>query len=593
MKFSFRTKLGLSYLLILIVTCVFLFAFLSPRLGKVVEGKIRENLIVQANVAARVAALEISDLRVDAQAFADSLSRITSARVTIIHGDGTVLADSEVIRTELESLDNHGNRPEIKDAFRTGQGTAVRYSATLQTDMVYAAVQFRDKLQERGVVRLALPLTAVGIVRSIVNTTIAESLFFAFTLAFLLSLFVFRLNMRPLQRIAAVVKEIGHGNFSRRLPVETGDELSGMSKSINEMAERIEVQMEKLSTETGQLQAILSGIGEGLMVGDAQGTITMVNAAFCELFDVTENIVGSSLINISRHPSLHDSFKKVIINKCEHQEEVVITSNRERVVRVNWVPLLLDGRLQGIVAVFHDISDLKRLENIRKDFVANVSHELRTPVTVIKGYAETLLGGTITESPENTLRFVEVIYSHAERLANLLRDLLSLSEMESDAFALQLQPMHLGGVIRQVCQLLEDRATAKSITISCEGIVDAPLVLADAGRLEQVFVNLVDNAIKYSPVGSNVVIRVEDQGGSLKVAVADNGPGIPPNNLPRIFERFYRVDGGRSRTEGGTGLGLSIVKHIIKLHGGSITCESTMGEGTSFFFTLQKASTER
>jgi two-component system phosphate regulon sensor histidine kinase PhoR len=317
----------------------------------------------------------------------------------------------------------------------------------------------------------------------------------------------------------------------------------------------------------------------------------MVNAAFCELFGVSEDIVGQPLINISRHPALHESFKALIQNKQEQQEEIIISGERERVVRVHWVPLLAEEKLQGIVAVFHDISDLKRLENIRKDFVANVSHELRTPVTIIKGYAETLLGGVISSNPTSAQKFIEIIHNNADRLANLLRDLLSLSEMESEQFSLELHPLHLGGLVRQACMLLENKASAKAITVNCDGLEASPPVLADAGRLERVLINLIDNAIKYSPDGSQVSIRVEDQDNYLKVTVADNGNGIPPQSVPRIFERFYRVDAGRSRGEGGTGLGLAIVKHTIQLHGGSISCESAPGKGTAFHFTLKKAQT--
>jgi two-component system phosphate regulon sensor histidine kinase PhoR len=575
--------------LLLVIAGGFLFIFLSEQLGALVQTSSRESLLTQTNIAARGAALEIADLHTDSQVLASTLARLTGSRVTVVSRDGSVLADSEVDPSQIKFLENHADRPEIKEAFRLGQAATTRYSATLQTMMVYAAVQFQDRQHELAVVRLALPLTSIGTIHSIVNTTLGQSFCLAFAIALLLSVLLSRLNMRPLQRIAAVVGDIGRGNYARRLPIDERDELGNMAKIINEMAERIEEQVISLGAERSQLQAILSGLGEGLLVGDASGTVQMVNAAFCELFEVKENIVGRSLISISRHPSLHESFKAIILHKRAYTEEIVINAERERVVRVHWVPLLDENRLQGIIAVFHDISDLKRLENIRKDFVANVSHELRTPVTIIKGYAETLLGGAIKDNPEKAHKFVEIIYSHSDRLANLLRDLLSLSEMESDEFVLQLQPMSLSGVFRQACLLLEAKATTKAITISSEGVSAGAQVLAESGRLEQVFVNLIDNAIKYSPNKSMITVRVEDQDAFLKVSVSDNGPGIPPQSLPRIFERFYRVDAGRSRGEGGTGLGLSIVKHIVQLHGGSISVESNYGQGTTFHFTLKKA----
>jgi two-component system phosphate regulon sensor histidine kinase PhoR len=279
----------------------------------------------------------------------------------------------------------------------------------------------------------------------------------------------------------------------------------------------------------------------------------------------------------------------VIATRNELQEELEIQLPQEKTIRTHWVPLLENGELHGVVAVFHDISDLKRLEKVRKDFVANVSHELRTPVTVIKGYAETLQEGIIRADPERAGRFVEIIGNHAERLASLIGDLLTLSELESGEFALQLQRISPAGTIRRACSLLEGKAAAKEIAIEqppATGLCD---VLADQGRLEQILFNLLDNAIKYTPHGGRIRITAADDGDFLAISVSDTGPGIPPQSLSRIFERFYRVDAGRSRDEGGTGLGLSIVKHLVQLHGGTVRVESSPGKGSTFTFTVTKA----
>jgi two-component system phosphate regulon sensor histidine kinase PhoR len=253
------------------------------------------------------------------------------------------------------------------------------------------------------------------------------------------------------------------------------------------------------------------------------------------------------------------------------------------------VPLLAGDSLRGIVAVFHDISELKRLEKIRKDFVANVSHELRTPVTVIRGYAETLLAGVLTDDPQRAQQFLAVILNHSERLTALISDLLSLSEMESGNFALKLAPLDLGSMLRGAVELLEMKGAEKGVTLKLVPPQDATTVMADQRRLGQVFFNLLDNGIKYTPAGGEVTIRSSVSANNVTIEISDTGPGIPMLSLPRVFERFYRVDPARSREQGGTGLGLAIVKHIVQLHGGSVTAESPPGKGAIFRLTLKRA----
>jgi len=330
-------------------------------------------------------------------------------------------------------------------------------------------------------------------------------------------------------------------------------------------------------------------MGEGLMVTDREGRITLVNPAFCRLFRVYDGLIGSPLSHISRHPALLESYNQVIQDRLELQNEMIVQTPEECFLSAHWVPLLNETGMEGIVAVFHDVTDLKRLENIRRDFIANVSHELRTPVTVIKGYAETLLDDLIAENPVKAAEFVKIILSHSERLASLLNDLLSLSEMESPAFSFQMNQIAIESTVRKVCNLLQAKADAKRISIRTSGLVTLPPVMADQGRLEQVLVNLLDNAVKYSSDGGSVYVHAAEENDFLCISVRDTGPGIPAASIPRLFERFYRVDSGRSRKEGGTGLGLAIVKHIVQLHGGSVWAGNNAdGPGATFSFTLKK-----
>ncbi|HXE95750.1 MAG TPA: ATP-binding protein, partial [Dongiaceae bacterium] len=417
------------------------------------------------------------------------------------------------------------------------------------------------------------------------------ALLVSFLLTLIFSYILSRLTSRPLQQVAAIAAEIGRGNFNLRLPAEWHDELGDLAAIMNEMAARLDDQLSRLTAERNRLDAILSGMGEGLMVTDREGRITLVNPAFCRLFRVYDGLIGNPLSHISRHPALLESYNQVSHDKLELQNEMIVQTPEEQFLSAHWVPLLNKTGMEGVVAVFHDVTDLKRLENIRRDFVANVSHELRTPVTVIKGYSETLLDDLIVENPEKAVEFVKIILSHSERLTSLLNDLLSLSEMESPAFSFQMNQITIESTVRKVCNLLQAKADAKSISIRTADLLTLPPVMADQGRLEQVLVNLLDNAVKYSSDGGTVSIQAVEEDDFIRISVRDTGPGIPAASIPRLFERFYRVDSGRSRKEGGTGLGLAIVKHIVQLHGGTVAAENNAdGPGATFSFTLKKGN---
>jgi two-component system, OmpR family, phosphate regulon sensor histidine kinase PhoR len=313
--------------------------------------------------------------------------------------------------------------------------------------------------------------------------------------------------------------------------------------------------------------------------------VTLVNPAFRGLFG-KEGVEGKQLLEISRHPGLYDGYREVAASKGERLQEIALPGGKT--ILVHWVPLLEQERISGIVAVFHDISEIRNLERIRRDFVANVSHELRTPVTVIKGYAETLLSGALADDPERGERFLKVIHSHSERLSTLIGDLLTLSELESGEIAFQPESVSLEGAVRRTFHLLEQKAEEKGVVMEGVGLKELGSVHADRGRLEQVLINLLDNAVKYSRAGGKVTVAGVLEGELVRVQVEDTGIGIPETELPRLFERFYRVDRARSRDQGGTGLGLSIVKHIVQAQGGSVLVKSTQGVGTVFSFTVKR-----
>jgi two-component system phosphate regulon sensor histidine kinase PhoR len=588
MTISFRWKLLGSYLLLLLVLWGGLYLYLNQRLDSLQVALLQGELLTEAKLAVLAAENAVRDLPVDAPRIAESLGRAGSARVTIINQNGQVVGDSEVKPERLTELENHLDRPEVSAAFAGSAGSAFRYSATLKTDMLYVASMFRSPTGP-AVVRLALPLSTVNQAKAQLHALLGAGLITGLLLAALFSYVLSRIMSRPLRLIAESAQEIGRGNFRQRLPVSGTDELSEVATVMNDMSSRVETQMEKLEREKGRLDAILRGMGEGLMVTDSTGAITLVNPAFCEQFGVTGSVVGRPLIEIARHPDLNDCYRRAVGERAEYRREIVIGGSLERVLLTHWVPLLDQLKLLGVVAVFHDISDLKRLEKIRKDFVANVSHELKTPVTIIKGYAEALLDGLVTSDPERAVSFIEIIHNHIERQAELIGNLLTLSELESDQFTLELLPCELGGAVRQAVTCLESKAAERGATVTMTGFAELPPVFIEPGRIEQVFVNLLDNAIKYTSVGGQVALTAVVEPERVVVTVRDHGPGIPPQSLGRVFERFYRVDEGRSREEGGHGLGLAIVKHVVQLHGGSVWVESTPGKGSAFFFSLKRS----
>ena len=583
MKGTFRLKLMGSYLLLVALLGAGLYGYLSLSLEDDLVASIRGHLQDEARIAALMAAMEIGDPHRDAAALTRAVAQAVRARVTVIASDGQVTGDSELSGAELAKLENHAGRPEVVQARQNGVGSSIRYSATLRTDMMYLAVPFGAG----GVIRLALPLSEVDQTKLGLQKSLAAAFAVVVLLSLFLSYLLSHLTSRTLRDMAATASRIGRGELGTRVPVRSADELGELATVMNDMAQRIEGQMERISSEKGRLDAILEGMGEGVMVTDAEAVVTLVNPAFCTLFATDAGVQGKKLLEISRHPDLYDACRAVLSERRERHQEITLAGGKS--TRVHWVPLMQLGVLRGVVAVFHDISALKRVEKIRRDFVANVSHELRTPVTVIKGYAETLISGALTDDPERCARFLGIIDNHAQRLSCLIGDLLALSELESGEIVMQPESVQLESAVQQTLQLLELKSEEKGVTMKSLGLKGIPEVRADRGRLDQVLMNLLDNAVKYSKEGGTVTVSAALEENLVRVYVRDTGIGIPEKDLPRLFERFYRVDEARSRERGGTGLGLSIVKHIVQAHGGSVAVQSTLGDGAEFSFTLQVA----
>ncbi|MBK5274172.1 MAG: HAMP domain-containing protein [Desulfuromonadales bacterium] len=587
---GFRTKLVLSYIFLIALITGSFYLYFNHTLQKGMIEESRTNLASQTQLARL---LVMSEMRNKSpQQLTESIGTVTKARVTLVAPNGTVIGDSDVGQAHLAQLENHLQRPEIQEALKNGGGSALRYSDTLRTSMLYSALTYGSGTID-GVIRLAMPLEYLASARNSLHGLVGGAALVTIVIALLFGYLLTNLTSKPLRDMADAAARIGYGGSKAKIPVVSKDEIGMLAGVLNDMSERIEDQVQRISAEKQRLDTILNSMGEGVMVTDPDGVISLVNPAFRRLFSIIGTVEGNKLVEISRHPDLLAAFNDLGRSDVNELVREISIHPNDITLFTHWVPLNVDAVRKGIVAVFHDISDLKRAENMRRDFVANVSHELRTPVTIIKGYAETLMDGALESDPARAMRFVEIISSHSERLTNLINDILTLSSLESKEALLDLNPIDVSGTIAKACMLLQESALQKNITITNESISGVlPRVLADQGRLEQVVVNLLENAIKYTPDGGLVRLFTEDAGEFIRVSVADTGIGIPFKDLPRIFERFYRVDEARTREQGGTGLGLAIVKHIVQLHGGNVSVTSEPGQGSIFSFTIKKTTTQ-
>ncbi len=401
-----------------------------------------------------------------------------------------------------------------------------------------------------------------------------------------------RFLIHPILEMKRKAKELDPGSQKLEAPVYSDDELGDLSKTISEVSVQLRRKIDEISREKEYQQAILGGMAEGVLLVDGRGRVLLVNDALQRLLPISSNVTGKTTLEIIRNVELEETIQEVIQKGKSRAFEMTLPSSGEKIFEVNVAgisssPNEGDQKIKGVIAVFHDITRLKDLERIRQDFVANVSHELRTPLTTIKGYAETLLEGAWKE--EVAFQFIQVIRRHTDRLTKIVEDLLTLSKVESREFQLKMENISVLELIEDMVDFTKERAEKKKISISRSELSPSLTVHGDRSYLEQVFLNLLDNAIKYTPEGGKIEISLtEKDNREILFLIKDDGPGIPKEDLHRIFERFYRVDKGRSQELGGTGLGLSIVKHIVQAHGGRVWVESQPGKGSSFYFTLPK-----
>lgn len=583
-------KVFISYLAIVVLLFASFYFYASTLLRNFYVSLLTRHLEHTAHLLAPVLPFQLEGPVLDS--LCRERSEEIGARITVIAADGRVLGDSA---EESRRMENHGSRPEVMGAFSKATGTTVRHSTTVGYDMLYAAVLEANGGSKR-IIRVAMPLTEIESVMTSLRWTLFLGLLVVSAVGLLGAYGFSRHLSRRIKRLVAFSEQAAHGDLPQNFfPIRGHDEIHLLEQKLNEMSAKIQDNINRIVTEKEKADSILRCMIEGVLVLNSKGSVLVINEQAEKMFHIPpgRDIHGASVMEISRHPEMRKILQEVLsfdFSNQRYSKEVEL--DEERWFRVNAVSLTDHKRTTlGLILVFHDISDIKRFETMRSDFVANVSHELRTPLTAIRGYVETLLH-TPPANPEDSQQFLGIIDRHSERLSRLTEDLLTLSDLESGKVQMSRQPVEAGQLIQRVLEVFWDQAAKKQVELS-QGIAPGlPPVSGDLDRLQQLFINLVDNAVKYTPSGGRVMISaihlasVNGTEPRVEIAVSDTGPGIPEKDLPRLTERFYRVDKTRSRDMGGTGLGLAIVKHLVQAHNGELKIESVLRKGTTIRVSL-------
>lgn len=506
----------------------------------------------------------------------------SGARVTVITADGLVLADSQ---SDPQTMENHAGRPEIKDALARGAGQSIRHSVTMNRDLLYYAVRQNIPGEPPIVLRFALPVETVDEVLAAFRKRLWAASALILLVAGGISLLFSRSFTNRVDRLKEFSRRVAEGDF-RPLPRDgSGDALDALGISLNRTASRLDRTIRTLVEERNLSSAILGSMVEGVAVVNGAERLVFANQGFAEILGLdVPPIAGSPLLEVVRQTELIEAVRQVLRGAPRVQSEIATGTLRQHYFATT-VAAVQAGDTSGAVVVLHDITELRKLERVRRDFVANVSHELRTPLTAVQGFAETLLAGAI-DDPHNRRRFLEIILEHSRRLARLTEDLLMLSKMDAERLELEFRRLNISQLMESCVETSQHRANEKNLQVSVEVPSGLPDVAGDRRRLAEVLQNLLDNAIQYTLAGGKIKLSAEARGAEVIVTVSDTGIGIPRADQPRIFERFYRVDVARSREAGGTGLGLSIAKHLVEAHKGRLWVESELGQGSKFHFSV-------
>ncbi|MBT3366640.1 MAG: HAMP domain-containing protein [Nitrospina sp.] len=579
-------KLYAGYVALILLSTIVVGVLVSNQVEEETLIEIERSLDVRAALLSDVASESFSlSSHLQVQERFRTLGDKTNTRYTIIKSDGTVIADSE---ENPGTMDKHANRPEVLAARSHGFGMATRFSNTIDTKMMYFALSVHKEGLLLGYVRTSLPLSVIDSRLSRIRNIVLFGMGVSIFVALLLGFFVARGFAKPLTAMTTIAESMSDGNYDQRVSINRKDEIGSLAGALNKMARSSRERMETIALDNNKLLAILAGMVEGVVAVDRSETIIHLNEAAGRILDILpQEDIDRRIWEATQSQELCQVISEALNEETEIRKKLqIITGSTNQIVEVHASPFRdAAGGLVGVVAVIYDVSELERLENIRRDFVANVSHELKTPITAIRGLVETVINDK-KMSPENHRNFLLKTMDQTIRLSTIVTDLLALSRLESVGIDLTREPIDLREVVNSSMRALLPVSEDKGIQIESH-IPDEPIqVLGDREALYQSFNNLLDNAIKYNSINGTVWVRLQKEDGNAVIEVQDTGIGVEPLERHRIFERFYRVDKARSRQLGGTGLGLSIVKHTTLSHGGQLSVESTPGTGSTFQISI-------
>ena len=544
-----------------------------------------ENLRVQLENEALITAEISSSYFLDQEnipvldTLAKRLGEQTDTRFTIININGTVLGDSEENPVTME---NHGTRPEIIDALNNGLGEITRYSITLGEKMMYIAVPISYQDKVLGIARVSLPLTEVESLTHRLTVSIITAMVIAACLVILAAWSISRITTRPIRKLTVASREIASGELGQKIPVETKDEVGKLARAFNDMSEKLKEQVETISEDRTRLASILDNMADGVIMTDKEGNILLVNNAIEKLFSIKNmNVVNKRVIEAIRDHEI-DEVLQLCLNTAETQTVQYETGISKRYLRVIAIPVVYD-EITGTLLMFQDLTEMRNLQTTRRELIGNISHEFRTPLAGIKAMTDTLRDGAVDEK-ETAMDFLARIDDEVERLTQIVSELSELSRIETGTVELRLEPLNLNLLIEDIITQLFPQIERQQLRINKKLISDLPSIEADKTRIRQTIINLIHNAIKFTEPGGEITITTRKDENLVTVDISDTGIGISKNDLPHVFERFYKVD--RARTGGGTGMGLAIAKHVIEAHGGSIKVQSEEGKGSTFSFSL-------
>lgn len=571
-----RKKLFVIFMIILFfgiaITGIISYNFTRENILKITEDNLKnECKLVESSFQTNYSSYNI---------FAKDVGNLINKRVTIINQDGKVLGDSVYVG---ESMENHSKRPEFIEAIRTGEGLSIRYSETEGQDMVYYA----RRVENDGLVFVIRLSVNINEIRNM-QLRYLRLLFLAAVIGVIIctALVYFYVNMitNPIRMLTRLATTISLGQYEKRINVTTRDEIGQLGHAFNLMAKRLQETITDLSDKQNKLISILASMDDGVIVIDNNQKILIINTAAQKFFEVEGDFTGKYFIEVTRNKEINEIIKTI----PDEDVEIRISYPAKKYLRIKATRVINYNENLGVMLFVQDITKIKALEQMRSDFVANVSHELKSPLTSIKGFSETL---KYVEDKPTRDKFLDIIYIESERLTRLINDILTLSELENKDSSINFEKIDVNKSIEEIYYIMEPAAKGKNINIKLETKNNEVIMYGDRDKFKQMMINLVDNGIKYTNSGGQIKISVSKWGKRVKIVVSDNGIGIPKKNIPRLFERFYRVDKGRSREMGGTGLGLAIVKHIVHLLNGNINVESSVGQGTSFILDFPSGET--